>query len=197
MRKLVLATGNKGKLKELTRILADTGFELMSLSDYPPMVEPDENADNFAGNASIKALAVAEHTGELAIADDSGLVIDALDGAPGVFSSRFAGEGASDEDRNTKVLNLMKDVPAEKRTARFVCVAAIAEPGKVIGTAEGKCEGHIISEPRGTHGFGYDPIFLVDGFDATMAELPMEIKNEISHRAKAVNAAKEILKKLV
>jgi XTP/dITP diphosphohydrolase len=157
------------------------------------MPESRETADSFAGNAAIKALAAANHTGELAIADDSGLVVDALGGAPGVYSSRFAGEGATDEERNAKVLDLMKDVPDDKRTARFVAVAAVAEPGRLIGTAEGAIEGTITREPRGTNGFGYDPIFYIPELGRTMAELSPEEKNEISHRGKAFRAAKAIL----
>ena len=196
MRRLVIATKNEGKAREIARILADSGFEIYSLRDYPSMTEPEETASTFAGNAEIKALAAANHTGELAIADDSGLVVDALDGAPGVYSSRFAGEGATDEDRNAKVLELMKDVPDDRRTARFVAVAAVAEPGRIIGTAEGTVEGIITREPCGTNGFGYDPIFYVKELGKTTAELSPNEKNLISHRGKAFRAAKEILARM-
>jgi XTP/dITP diphosphohydrolase len=196
MRTLVIATGNPGKVREIARILSDLDLDVRSLADYPSAPEPEETADTFAGNAAIKALAAAERTGELALADDSGLVIDALDGAPGVYSSRFAGEDATDEGRNAKVLDLLKDVPDEDRTARFVSVIAIAEPGRVIGTAEGTCEGMIAREPRGTNGFGYDPIFFSRDMGRMMAELSADEKNSISHRGRAVQAAKEILKNL-
>jgi XTP/dITP diphosphohydrolase len=196
MRTLVIATGNPGKVREIARILSDLDLDVRSLADYPSSPEPEETADTFAGNAAIKALAAAERTGELALADDSGLVIDALDGAPGVYSSRFAGEDATDEGRNAKVLDLLKDVPDEDRTARFVSVIAIAEPGRVIGTAEGTCEGMIAREPRGTNGFGYDPIFFSRDMGRMMAELSADEKNSISHRGRAVQAAKEILKNL-
>ncbi len=191
MKRLVIATTNAGKAREIKEILSGLPFELVTLGDFPPMPEPDENADTFAGNAEIKALAAAEHTGELAIADDSGLVVDALDGAPGVYSSRFA---PTDPERVAKLLDVMREVPDERRTARFVAVAAIAEPGRVLGTAEGRVEGRIIHEPRGDNGFGYDPIFLPDGFELTMAELDSETKNGISHRGRALEAAKGLLK---
>ena len=196
MRRLVIATNNPAKAKEIARVLSDIDFDIRSLRDYPPMPEPDENADSFAGNAAIKALAVANHTGDLAIADDSGLVVDALDGAPGIYSSRFAGENATDEDRNQKILELMKDVPEDKRSARFVAVAAVAEPGRLIGTAEGKVEGIIAHEPKGTNGFGYDPIFYVPELGKTTAELAPEEKDAISHRGRAFEAAKDILREL-
>lgn len=190
MRRLVIATTNVGKAREISEILAGLDFEFRSLSDYPPMPEPDENADTFAGNAEIKALAAADHTGELTIADDSGLVVDALDGAPGVYSSRFA---PTDPERIAKLLALMEAVPDDKRTARFAAAAAIAEPGKIIATVEGTCEGRIIHTPRGSNGFGYDPVFLPDGTDLTMAELPSEAKHGLSHRGKAMRAVREVL----
>lgn len=196
MRTLVIATNNPGKAEEIRRILLDLDFDIRTLRDYPPAIEPEENADSFAENAAIKALAAANHTGELAIADDSGLVVDALDGAPGVYSSRFAGEDATDADRNAKLLELLKDVPDEKRTARFVAAVAVAEPGRVIGAAEGKVEGIIAHEPHGTNGFGYDPIFYVPELGKTAAELSSEEKDSISHRGRALRSAKEILKDL-
>lgn len=196
MKRLVVATGNLGKAREIARILSDMGFEIRTLRDYPPAPEPEEAAHDFEGNAAIKALAAARHTGELSLADDSGLVVDALDGAPGIFSSRFAGEGAADEERNAKVLDLMKDVPDGKRSARFVAVIAVAEAGRLIGTARGAVEGSITHEPRGANGFGYDPIFHVSEFCRTMAELPPDVKNSISHRARALELAKAILRDL-
>jgi len=196
MRRLVIATTNPGKAREIARMLSDLPFEVRSLSDYPPMPEPEEIGATFEQNAGIKALAAANHTGELALADDSGLVIDALGGAPGIHSSRFAGEGASDEERNAKVLELMKDVPDDERTARFTAAAAVAEPGRLIGTVEGTVEGRIVREPRGKNGFGYDPIFCVPKLGRTAAELLPEEKDRISHRGKALAAAKELLRRL-
>jgi XTP/dITP diphosphohydrolase len=190
MMRLVIATTNPGKSREIAQILSDLDFEVRSLSDYPPMPEPDETADTFAGNAEIKALAAAAHTGELTIADDSGLAVDALDGAPGIYSSRFA---PTDRQRVAKLIDLLTDLPEHKRTARFICAAAIAEPGRVIATVEGTCEGRIIHEPRGSNGFGYDPVFLPKGSNLTMAELSDEEKNKISHRGRALEKAKEML----
>jgi XTP/dITP diphosphohydrolase len=195
VKRLVIATRNPGKAREISRILSGLDYEVRSLADYPPTPEPEENAGTFVGNATIKALAAAEQTGELSLADDSGLAVDALDGAPGVYSSRFAGEGATDEERCRKLLDLMKHVPDEKRTARFIATIAIAEPGCLIDTVEDTCEGIIAREPKGENGFGYDPVFFVPKFSATMAELPPEVKNRISHRAKALEAAKAILKR--
>ncbi len=193
MRRLVIATNNQAKAKEIARMLDDLSYDIRSLCDYPPIPEPNEDADSFEGNAKIKALAAANHTGDIAIADDSGLVVDALDGAPGVYSSRFAGDDAADEDRNMKVLDLLMDVPDSERTARFVAVAAVAEPGRVIGTAEGRVEGIIIHEPRGVNGFGYDPIFFAPEVGKTTAEITAAEKDAISHRGKAIRAAKKIL----
>ncbi|MBI2844325.1 MAG: XTP/dITP diphosphatase [Armatimonadetes bacterium] len=194
MRRLVIATTNRGKAGEIGRMLSGLNFEITTLADYPPMPEPEETAETFTENAVTKAQAAANHTGELALADDSGLVVDALGGAPGVYSSRFAED---DPKRIAKVLDLMKDVPDSRRTARFVAAVAVAEPGRIIDTVEGVCEGTIFREPRGTHGFGYDPIFLVNGINRTMAELPPEEKNRISHRARAIEAAKRILEGLI
>lgn len=196
MKRLVIATNNEAKGREIARILAGADFEFRTLRDYPPYPEPEETSNTFAGNAEIKALAAANHTGSLAIADDSGLVVDALDGAPGVYSSRFAGPDATDEERNEKVLELLQNVPNAKRTAGFVAAVAIAEPGNVIGTVEGKVEGIIARKPRGDNGFGYDPIFYVPEFDKTTAELSPEEKDQISHRGKALRAAKELLERI-
>ncbi|MEN6371149.1 MAG: XTP/dITP diphosphatase [Armatimonadota bacterium] len=196
MKTLVIATNNEAKGKEIARILAGMDYDVRTLRDYPPYPEPEENAGTFAGNAQIKVLAAADHTGSLAIADDSGLVVDALDGAPGVYSSRFAGPNATDEERNEKVLDLLQNVPDDKRTARFVAVAAIAVPGKIIGTVEGKVEGIIAHEPHGNNGFGYDPIFYVPEFGMTTAEMSAEEKDRISHRGKALHAAREFLERL-
>lgn len=193
MRRLVIATNNEAKAREIARILDGAEFEFHTLRDYPPYPEPEENADTFAGNAAIKALSAADHTGEMAIADDSGLVIDALDGAPGVYSSRFAGPNTTDEERNEKVLELLENVPDEKRTARFVAAVAVAVPGKVIRTVEGKVEGIIARKPIGKNGFGYDPIFYVPELGKTTAELTPDEKDRISHRGKALRAAKEII----
>jgi XTP/dITP diphosphohydrolase len=193
VRKLVIASRNKGKVREIAEILSGLPFEVVSIADYPNAPEVEETGSTFEENAVLKAKAGAQQTGELTLADDSGLVVDALNGAPGIYSSRFAGEGASDRDLWCKLLGLMYDIPDEKRTARFVCAVAIASPeGKVL-TCEGKCEGVIAHEPRGEGGFGYDPVFLVSEYNQTMAELPAETKNKISHRAGALECAKGLL----
>ena len=185
---MVLASRNPGKIRELVRLLADAPVELRSLRDYPEMPDPEETGATFGDNAVIKAVAASLGTGEWALADDSGLEVDALDGGPGVRSARFPYEGVTDGERNRALLALMADVPDEQRTARFRCVAALADGELVLGTWEGVCEGTILREPRGEEGFGFDPVFYVPEFDCAMAELPTEVKNEISHRAQALRA---------
>ncbi len=193
MKILVIATRNKGKAREIASILDGSDFEIRTLDDYPLFKEPEETADTFAGNAAIKAIAAAEHTGQMCLADDSGIVVDALGGRPGVYSSRYAGDNASDEERVRKLLAEMKGVPYDMRSARFVAAVAIALPGRLVAVTEGKCEGIIACKPRGENGFGYDPIFIPQGMNQTMAELPSEVKNEISHRGRAIRLAKKVL----
>jgi len=201
VRKLVIATKNEGKAREVAALLADLPYEIVSLADYPDAPEIEETGSAFVENAILKAKAYAEFTGELTLADDSGLEVDALGGAPGVFSSRFA---PTDPERNTKLLGLMKDVPDDKRAARFRCAIAIADPplppplarGGIEGevqTCEGSVEGIIAHQPKGTNGFGYDPIFYVPDLDKHMAELTSFEKNAISHRGKALEKAKALL----
>ncbi|MGI6492939.1 MAG: XTP/dITP diphosphatase [Peptococcaceae bacterium] len=193
---LVLATRNEGKLRELTDLLAPYGFEVLSLSSFSELGEIIEDGATFKENAIIKAAAVAKHTGLLALADDSGLEVDALDGAPGVYSSRFAGEGKDDLANNRKLLELLAGLPPERRTARFQCVVAIAWPDGSMRTSTGTCEGVIAESPRGEGGFGYDPLFYVPEYGKTFAELDAAVKNKISHRAKALAGAVDILSKL-
>jgi len=189
---LVLATRNKKKLIEIKDLLAGPDFNVLSIDDFDGIPEVQEDADTFSGNAKKKAVEISKATGKLALADDSGLEIDYLDGKPGIHSARFAGEGATDEDRNKKVLRLLDGVPKEKRAARFKCAVAITD-GESLVVVMGVCEGEIANEPKGNHGFGYDPIFIVPSYDKTFAELGVEIKNQISHRAIALKKAKEIL----
>ncbi|MGE5592911.1 MAG: RdgB/HAM1 family non-canonical purine NTP pyrophosphatase [Betaproteobacteria bacterium] len=197
MCRLVLATRNPGKAEEMRAILRSVGLgavEVLSCVNFPGLGDVEEDGETFEENAKKKALAVAETAGEVAVADDSGLEVDALGGAPGVRSARFAGEalprGASrDKANRERLLSLLKDVPGPARTARFRCVVAVASPTGRVRTAEGACEGRIISAPRGFGGFGYDPVFVPDGYDKTFAELGSEVKNEISHRARALRAA--------
>ncbi len=195
MRRVVAATCNPGKLREIRSILAPLGLELLSLDDFPGIPEIVEDGATFRENAVKKATEVARLTGEMAVADDSGLSVDALQGRPGVYSSRYAGEKATDEDRCRKLLAEMAGVPAGSRQARFVCAIAVAEPSGKTEAAEGECRGEIAFSPRGDQGFGYDPVFFLPEYGKTMAELPPEVKNRISHRAKALEKLKEILKR--
>lgn len=190
---VVLATRNPGKVRELSALLADLPLEVKSLLDFPDMPSLVEEGATYAENAIAKALTVSRATGQEALADDSGIEIDALDGAPGVHSSRWLGEDASDADRNAAVLERLRGVSPEARTARFRAVVAIAQPDGTVRTFEGVVEGRIAERPAGREGFGYDPIFLVQGEGRTMAELDSQIKNRISHRARAVRAARNVL----
>ncbi|NPA49609.1 MAG: XTP/dITP diphosphatase [Thermodesulfobacteria bacterium] len=183
---LVLATRNPGKVKELKALLADTGLEVKSLEDFPEAPEVEETGKTFFENAFQKAREIALATGHMAMADDSGLEVDALGGAPGVYSARFAGEGATDEENIRKLLQELEGVPEEKRTARFRCVIVVYHPSGHWFKAEGVWEGLITTEPRGEGGFGYDPIFLIPELGKTAAEIPLELKNKLSHRAKAL-----------
>jgi XTP/dITP diphosphohydrolase len=195
--RLVVATTNKGKLKEIIELLQDLPIEVRSLADYPSIPEAEETGSTFAENAILKALHTARFTGEAVLADDSGLQVDALDGGPGISSSRYAGPGATDAQRNEKLLRELADVPDGKRTARFRCVAALVSPSGDTQTFDGVCEGTIIGEPRGENGFGYDPLFYIPEHGKTMAELPSEVKNKISHRAKAMAATRVAIEKMV
>ncbi len=193
MRDLVIATKNKKKLDEIKKILSDLDLNILSIADFEGFPEIIEDAETFEGNAVKKAILTAKFTGRMALADDSGLEIDYLDGKPGVQSARFAGENASDIDRNNKILKLLEGVEKENRKARFKCVVAIADDG--LHVFSGVCEGEITFEPMGEGGFGYDPIFLVPSYGKTFAQLGAKIKNEISHRAIALKKAKELLLK--
>jgi XTP/dITP diphosphohydrolase len=195
--RLVIATRNLGKVKEIVRILDGLPVEVVSLADYPSVPEVEETGSTFAENAAIKALHVAKHTGEIALADDSGLEVDALGGKPGVYSSRFSGPGATDARNNKLLLEKLRDVLDEDRAARFRCAAALAISSGGVQLFDGTCEGQITREPRGKNGFGYDPLFYVPEYGKTMAELPPEIKNRISHRAKAMTAARSAIEELV
>ena len=191
--RLVLATRNRGKVNELAELLSPLGVEVLSLDNFPGVPEVEEDGDTFKANALKKALTVSLHPGEIALADDSGLEVDYLGGAPGVHSARFAGVGRDDLENNEKLLRLMKNVPPEKRTARFRCVVALATPEGRTFTTEGACEGISGNSPRGGEGFGYDPLFVVPEFGKTFAELDMETKNRISHRGRAFSLATEII----
>lgn len=190
---LLIATGNKNKVRELQEMLDPAKWQVKSLKDFPQVVMPPEDKPDFLGNAMVKAKAAAEQTGLLTLADDSGLVVDALNGAPGVHSARYAGEGHDDEANNQKLLRELAGCPMEKRTARFVSCIALVLPDGRVESATGTCEGRIGLAKAGTEGFGYDPLFIVEGLGKTMAELTLEEKNAVSHRGKALQ---EILLKL-
>jgi XTP/dITP diphosphohydrolase len=185
MMKLIIGTHNRKKAQEIVEILSAPEFELLTLDDFPDAPHPIEDADTFAGNAVKKATELADALGAMVAADDSGLEVDALDGRPGVYSARYGGEHGNDQRNYEKVLAEMTGVPHEQRTARFRCVVALAVPGRLIGTAEGRFDGVISEVPRGTGGFGYDPIFVVPALDRTCAELSSEEKHAISHRGQA------------
>ena len=188
MGRIVIGTFNAGKVREMRQILADMPVELRSLADYPPVAEVPETGDTFAENAALKAIGLARQLGEAVLADDSGLEVDALDGAPGVRSARYAGEGATTADLVAKLLDALRDLPDGRRTARFRCCLCLADPSGVRLTAEGVCEGRIVREPRGTNGFGYDPVFVPLGETRTFAEMRPEEKNRRSHRGAAARA---------
>jgi len=194
MRSLLLGTRNPGKVIEITNILAASGWSFSSLQEFPDVGEAEENFVTFAENAIAKACFYSSATGLSALADDSGLEVAALGGAPGVFSARYAGAHASDADRRALLLSELGKTGDSNRRARFVAVVAIAtSAGEILNLSEGICEGTITFSPRGTGGFGYDPLFVPDGYDQTFAELPDAIKNLISHRARALLGTREFL----
>lgn len=183
---LVLATKNQGKVREIEKTLDLPRLRVRSLQDFPDLPEVVEDGQTFLENAYKKAQACSQATGQAALADDSGLEVDFLQGAPGIFSARFSGSGATDEANNQKLLALLEGVPQAKRTARFVCQMVLYLPDGTWIQTEGFCPGLIASAPRGEHGFGYDPVFYLSDFGKTMAELPLEEKNRLSHRARAL-----------
>lgn len=194
MKRLLLGTRNRGKVKEIMTILGGTGWAFSSLREFVDVGPAAENGVTYAENATAKAQFYAAATGLWALADDSGLEVAALGGAPGVFSARYAGDDASDADRRQLLLSELSKVDSQNRRARFVAAVAIATRlGEVLNISEGICEGTIIFEPRGSGGFGYDPLFVPDGYDQTFAELPDEVKNRISHRARALMQTRDKL----
>ena len=186
---MVLASRNRGKLREIVPLLAELDFELVTVDEIAPACELREDGVTFEENAFAKARQAAQATGLAAIADDSGLEVDALAGAPGVYSARYAGLPSDDDRNNAKLLDALRGVPRERRQARFRCVAAFVDAAASVELARsGVCEGEILEQPRGDLGFGYDPLFLVPGLERTMAELPLDEKNRLSHRAAAFRA---------
>ena len=196
MPELLLATSNPGKIREYRFLLDSLGYQITTLTEKGITKAIVESGSSYEQNARLKALAYAKLSQLTAIADDSGLEVDALNGEPSIKSARFAGEFATDTDKVNLLLAKLKDVPWEKRTARFKCVIAIASPGGHVEFCHGECYGMIASEATGGNGFGYDPIFFFPEMGKTMAELPFEIKNQISHRARASEKACRVLQKL-
>ncbi|MBP3338408.1 MAG: RdgB/HAM1 family non-canonical purine NTP pyrophosphatase [Lachnospiraceae bacterium] len=192
-KRLIFATTNQGKMDEIRMIMADTGLELMSLKDLNINVDIEENGTTFEENAIIKAKAICELTGEMVLADDSGLEVDYMDKAPGVYSARYLGEDTPYSIKNQTIIDNLKDAKGDERSARFVCVIAAAFPDGRVITARETIEGVIAEEERGVHGFGYDPILFVPEFGMTTGEMLPEQKNEISHRGKALRLMKEKL----
>jgi len=191
--KLIAATKNRGKLEEIKHLLAQLPVEIVSMTEAGISDDIEENGSTFEENALIKARAIWKVTGNMVLADDSGLEVDFLGGAPGIYSARYAGEGATDKDRNKKLLDEMKEVPWDKRTARFVCAAVVVFPDGSHITARGTCEGFIAFEPAGGNGFGYDPLFYVPAYKKTIAQMDADLKNSISHRGNAFRKLKELL----
>ncbi|HHT56943.1 XTP/dITP diphosphatase [Herbinix luporum] len=195
MKKIIFATSNEGKLAEIKKILGDLKVEILSLKEANINVNIEENGTSFEENAIIKAKTICDLTGEIVFADDSGLEVDYLDKAPGIYSARFLGENTPYSVKNQYIIDKLKDVEENDRSARFVCVIACAFPDGNIITRTGVIEGYIAKKISGSNGFGYDPIFYVPEYNCTTADMPSELKNNISHRGKALQAMKEVLLK--
>lgn len=196
MKHVIAASRNPNKIRELQAILQKFDIEVLSRDAAGiPDFEIEEDGESFLENAYKKAITISEYTGLATIADDSGLCVDALGGQPGIYSARYAGDMATDEENNAKLLALMADLPEDKRTAKFHCAIALIIPGKEAIDAEGEISGMILTEPAGSNGFGYDPLFRPDGYNLSFAEIGSKTKNAISHRARALEALNEKLSK--
>ncbi|MEH7513405.1 XTP/dITP diphosphatase [Gottfriedia acidiceleris] len=195
METIIIATNNQGKVKDFEALFNPMGFQIKSLKDFPEIQEVEETGTTFEENAILKAEFLARELNTPVIADDSGLIVDALEGRPGVYSARYAGLHKSDEDNLQKVLSELEGVFPGKRTARFYCALALAVPGKKTITVYGTVEGYIANEKRGTNGFGYDPIFFLPELDKTMAELTTDEKGGLSHRANAIKSLMNVINK--
>lgn len=193
MNEVIIATKNPGKAKEFEHIFASRGYAVRTLLDFPEIEDVEETGSTFEENATLKAESVSKQLNKIVIGDDSGLMVDALEGRPGIYSARYAGEQKDDQANIDKVLAELAGVPEEKRTARFYCALAVAIPGKESITVSGTCEGRMLKERRGTNGFGYDPVFFVPEKGVAMAELSSDEKNKISHRANALKKLEGIL----
>lgn len=196
-RKLILSTNNRHKVEEIKNILKGLPIEVLSKQDVGLDFEVDEDGQTLEENSLKKAQALASRVDYMVMADDSGLFVDALDGAPGVYSSRYAGEEGNDENNNLRLLEELKDAPLEERGARFITVMSLITEDKEVFTIKGECKGHIGFEPRGSKGFGYDPLFIPEGYSKTFAELGEDVKNKISHRAKALEGVQDLIRDLL
>ncbi|MCJ8007023.1 XTP/dITP diphosphatase [Lederbergia wuyishanensis] len=196
MKQVIIATKNRGKAREFETLFSALDVEILTLVDLDDAPDVEETGNSFEENATLKAEEISKITGQIVIADDSGLVIDELDGRPGIFSARYAGEEKNDEANIDKVLYEMREVPEEKRTARFYCALAVSGPNMKTIVVSGTCEGKILFERKGTNGFGYDPIFYATAAGKSMAEMSSNEKNEISHRAAALNNLKPVIETL-
>ncbi len=194
MIEILIATNNLGKVKEIKDILDSPEIKILNMKDFPPLPKIEEDGKTYQENAFKKARKISEYTGKICLADDSGLEIDYLKGKPGIYSSRW---GNSDEERIKKVLKLIENVPINKRNAKFVCAVVLVFPNGKIYMVKEECKGSITFKPKGEHGFGYDPIFLVPEYDKTFAELGDKIKNQISHRGKAMRKMINMINELV
>lgn len=193
----MLATRNPHKMREIREILFTTALPIRILDLPPELLTAEETGKSYRENAVQKAVCAAQGTGKVALADDSGLEVDALDGHPGIFSSRFAGKGVTDQENRKKLLSLLHGLPEEKRGARFICTIAVATPHGEVEVVEGRCEGWIGWEERGENGFGYDPVFMVLGYTKSLAELSPSEKNRISHRALALIKGEDIIRRIL
>lgn len=196
MKKLIVATKNQGKLREIRELLKDFPIRVVSLADYNDLPDIIEDGKTFRANALKKALTISRHTGELVLGEDSGIEVVALQHRPGVYSARYSGPEATDKKNNSKLLRELAGIPFKNRHARYRCVAALAEGGKVIATVSGSCDGLIADAPKGKNGFGYDPLFFIPQYGKTFGQLNPSIKSQISHRAKAMKKVKRVLKRI-
>lgn len=194
---LLIATHNSGKIRELTALLSNLPLRLRRLSEFPSIEEVEETGETFAANAELKARLYSRQTNLWTLADDSGLEVDALNGAPGVLSARYGGANITDAERNALLLAALSETDEPQRTARFICAIALYEPeAETAKLFAGACEGRIARQPRGTNGFGYDPLFVPTGYAQTFGELPDELKQQLSHRARALAAVRAYLREL-
>ena len=197
-RTLVLASRNRKKLREMSELCTGLDMRVVSAGDFPEAPEVEETGHTFAENAALKAVAVASATGHWTVADDSGLAVDALNGAPGVYSARYAGPQANDGQNNERLLSELREVPDPRRGAAFICCLALADPaGRIRVQVEGRCRGRLLHEPRGQNGFGYDPLFWIAEYHQTFAELSLAVKSVLSHRARAFERIRPELARLI